>query len=202
MTILIVARHGNTFESGEPPRRVGARTDMNLTQKGLQQGKALGDHFKAQNILPQHIFTSRLKRTIQTAQEIIQACGANAIPQQSDIFNEIDYGPDENQTEDTVIARIGEAALQDWENHAILPPGWSPDSKTIVQNWQDFAARMAADCPDDTVLVVTSNGIARFALELAGNGRDFDLKLATGAYGILEHTSNAGWIVKNWNTRP
>lgn len=202
MTTLIVARHGNTFESGEIPRRVGARTDMNLTAKGLEQGKNLGTHFKSENLLPQFIYTSRLKRTIQTAQEIMAASGLSLTPQASDIFNEIDYGPDENQTEDTVIARIGEAAIKDWENHGTLPAGWSPDAGSIIQNWKRFAVQMTTEHPNDTVLVVTSNGIARFALNLAANGSEFDLKLATGAYGILEHSPETGWTIRGWNIRP
>lgn len=202
MTILIIARHGNTFESGETPRRVGARTDMNLTTKGLEQGKNLGAHLKTLNLLPRAIFTSHLKRTIQTAQEIMKAAGLSLTPQASDIFNEIDYGPDENQTEDEVIARIGTAAIKDWEEHATLPDGWSPDANTIIENWKNFAHQITTDHPNDIILVVTSNGIARFALNLANGGQDFDLKLATGAYGILEHTSETGWTVKDWNIRP
>jgi probable phosphoglycerate mutase len=202
MTILIIARHGNTFESGETPRRVGARTDMNLTAKGLEQGKNLGTHLKTQNLLPIAIFTSHLKRTIQTAQEIMKAAELPLTPQASDIFNEIDYGPDENKTEDEVIARIGGAAIKAWEEHATLPDGWSPDANTIIENWKKFAQQISKDHPNDIILVVTSNGIARFALNLPDSRQNVDLKLATGAYGILEHTPETGWTVKGWNIRP
>lgn len=202
MTTLIVARHGNTFESGEIPRRVGARTDMNLTAKGLEQGKNLGTHLKSENLLPQFIYTSHLKRTIQTAQEIMTASGLSLTPQASDIFNEIDYGPDENKTEEDVIARIGADAIKNWENQGTLPHGWSPDTNAIIENWKNFADHITTNHPNDTVLVVTSNGIARFALNLAPNGSDFDLKLATGAYGILEHSPQTGWVIREWNIRP
>lgn len=199
MTRLIVARHGNTFEAGETPRRVGARTDMDLTAKGVQQAKTLGVHLKTNNLLPNIIFTSHLKRTIQSAHEIMVAANLPLTPQPNDIFNEIDYGPDENRTEDEVIARLGATAIKNWEDHATLPPGWSPDANTIIQNWQNFAANLS----HDTVLVVTSNGIARFALNLATDiPPGCGLKLATGAYGILEHTPQTGWVVRGWNIRP
>ena len=123
-------------------------------------------------------------------------------PQASDIFNEIDYGPDENKIEDEVIARIGAAAIKNWEEHATLPDGWSPDANIIIENWKNFAQQITKDHPDDTVLVVTSNGIARFALNLPDSRQNVDLKLATGAYGILEHTPETGWAVKGWNIRP
>ena len=35
MTRLVIVRHGNTFEAGEPPRRIGARTDLPLTATGV-----------------------------------------------------------------------------------------------------------------------------------------------------------------------
>lgn len=202
VTILLVARHGNTFEPGETPRRVGARTDMPLTQKGLEHGRNLGLHLKNIGLLPDVIYTSRLKRTIQTAQEIMRASALSLTPLATDIFNEIDYGPDENQIEDHVVARIGEQALLDWEEKSILPPGWSPDAATITKRWQKFAEQITHDRPDGIVLVVTSNGIARFALNLPHEQQSYSPKLATGAFGIMEHAPETGWTVQNWNIRP
>lgn len=205
MTILIVARHGNTFEHGETPRRVGARTDLPLTAAGLDHGRNLGTYLKKINLLPDVVYTSRLKRTIQTAAELIAAAGLKVTPQATDIFNELDYGPDENQPEDKVIARIGEQALTDWEERGILPPGWSPDAATIEKRWADFSRTITKDRPGDIVLVVTSNGIARFALDLTGDfdaaRKKFGLKLSTGAFGILEHDGE-NWTIQNWNVRP
>ena len=40
--MFIVVRHGNTFEADEQPRRIGARTDLPLTAKGVEQARALG----------------------------------------------------------------------------------------------------------------------------------------------------------------
>ena len=44
MTTLIIARHGNTFDKGDIPTRVGARTDLPLVEKGRAQAKALVAH--------------------------------------------------------------------------------------------------------------------------------------------------------------
>lgn len=205
MTILIVARHGNTFEHGETLRRVGARTDLPLTEKGREHGRNLGDYLKKINLLPNVIYTSRLKRTVQTAAEIITAADLTVTPQTSDIFNELDYGPDENEPEDNVLARIGEAALTAWEERGLLPPGWSPDISILEKRWADFSRSITKDRPGDIVLVVTSNGIARFALGLTGDfeaaRKQYGLKLATGAFGILEHDGE-NWTIQNWNVRP
>ena len=41
MTQLLIVRHGNTFETGETPRRVGLRTDLPLSSSGRKQANAL-----------------------------------------------------------------------------------------------------------------------------------------------------------------
>lgn len=205
MTVLIVARHGNTFEPGETPRRVGLRTDLHLTEKGLEHGHNLGRYLKKINLLPDRIYTSELARTRQMAECVNESSGLTLTPQAMPMFNELDYGPDENQPEDAVIARIGEQAMADWEDHAQMPPGWSPDAGTIARRWAEFGAHVTATQPDSIILVITSNGIARFALGLggdfAGAQRRFGLKLATGAFGVLEHDGTA-WVVESWNVRP
>jgi 2,3-bisphosphoglycerate-dependent phosphoglycerate mutase len=205
MTILIIARHGNTFEAGETPRRVGAGTDLPLTATGLQQGRNIGAYLKKINLLPGEIYTSRLRRTQQMAAEIIAEASLQLRPQASVIFNELDYGHDENKTEDEVVAHLGQQAISDWEEKAIVPRGWNPNAEIISGRWETFSHDIVRTHPDGIVLVVTSNGIARFALGLTGDfetaRQQYGLKLATGALGMLEHDGNA-WTVQNWNIRP
>ncbi|MDB5492567.1 MAG: Phosphoglycerate mutase [Micavibrio sp.] len=205
MTILIIARHGNTFEAGETPRRVGAATDLPLTAAGRGHGRNIGAYLKKINLLPDEIYTSRLLRTRQTADEIIAEAQLQLQPQATVIFNELDYGPDENKTEDEVIARLGQPAITDWEDLGIVPRGWNPNADVISERWQTFAHDIVKSRPHGIVLVVTSNGIARFALGLPGDfettSRQYGLKLATGALGMLEHDGKA-WTVQNWNIRP
>lgn len=205
MTMLIIARHGNTFAPGQTPRRVGAHTDLPLVESGHEQARRIGKYISQNNILPDIVYTSYLQRTIQTAAGALDAAGHNVPIQHSEIFNEIDYGPDENQTEDLVKARIGEQALINWDRHGILPQGWSPDPADIIASWQTFGEQIRTDHPGQTILVVTSNGIARFAPHLTGDFEHFAqthaIKLATGALGVL--TSEGGhWTVQGWNIRP
>ena len=40
--LLLLARHGNTFDKGDKVVWVGARTDLPLTAKGREQARALG----------------------------------------------------------------------------------------------------------------------------------------------------------------
>lgn len=204
VTTLIIARHGNTFAADETPRRVGARTDLPLVQSGREQARKLGVYLRDHNLTPARIVTSELQRTRQTA-ELAAAAFDGAIPSRTEpAFNEIDYGPDENQTEDFVKARIGEGALTLWEHDGILPAGWSPSAEVIRSAWFEFAAGLA---DGETTLVVTSNGIARFALHLTGQWDHYrtreGLKLSTGALGVLTRRKGEPvWSLAGWNIRP
>lgn len=201
MTItLIIARHGNTFNPDQIPTRVGARTDLPLVESGEEQALRLGHHLKSKYIMPDLVFTSNLRRTIDTAR---LACVAMMCPTpntQLTFLNEIDYGKDENMPESDVIARHGELTLKRWDELGEMPDGWSPRPDTIINSWKFFLDGCAKEHQNKIILLITSNGIARFVLKYAENGNTFPMKLSTGAYGILKF--NQKWMVTDWNIRP
>jgi probable phosphoglycerate mutase len=193
---IYIVRHGNTFDAGEVVTRVGGRTDLPLTAAGEEQASMLGAHFRQAGTAFATARAGPLRRTRRTA-ELILSAQASPPELMTELFlREIDYGPDENRPESEVIARIGKAALEAWEEKSIPPPGWRVDPAAIVGNWQEMFGEFKGEA--GAHLVVTSNGIARFALEAAGaNGA----KLATGAYGVIELEGEDA-RVKGWNLRP
>ena len=205
MTVrLIIVRHGNTFEPGEPVRRVGGRTDLALSASGRAQAEALGRRFAEDGFASAR--SGPLRRTRETAEAILAAQSerrGSAPPLETDLFlREIDYGPDENRPEAEVIARIGADALERWERLGQPPPGWRVDPDALVGNWQ-ARFRELRDAPG-THLMVTSNGIARFALKAAGEAagaRDLASKLRTGAWGEIDLEGEQA-RVRAWNVRP
>lgn len=206
MTTLIIARHGNTFGPGDTPTRVGAHTDLPLVEKGEEQARAIGRYLSENRLIPDVVYSSKLQRTSQTAKIAVKESGVTNPVFELDIFNEIDYGPDENKVEEDVIARIGEQAIKDWDERAVVPDGWKVDPSEIIQNWKNFADQICAFDDNETVLVVTSNGIARFAPHMTGDFDGFlkehNIKLSTGALAILKHDRETGWRVEAWNVKP
>ena len=196
---LFIVRHGNTFDKGDVVTRVGGRTDLPLSSSGRVQAKALADHFAVQGARFATARSGPLKRTRETAAAILAADPAAPDLLTELFLREIDYGPDENRPEDEVIARIGKPALEAWERDSIPPPGWRVDPAAITGNWQELFSDLAESQGDH--LVVTSNGVARFALSASGETRP-DAKLATGAYGILELAPDGTARVTQWNLRP
>lgn len=204
MTTLIIARHGNTFDPGQTPTRVGARTDLPLTESGKAQARAIGAWMKHHGIYPHMVYSSELQRTKQTAELALKEAGYVEHVYPLAIFNEIDYGPDENKPEADVIARIGQQAVKDWDDKAIVPPGWSFDPAQCIENWANFAGHIVTE-DYECVFVVTSNGVARFAPHLTG---DFDgfaenhkIKISTGALAVLQFDGYS-WKIMDWNLKP
>jgi probable phosphoglycerate mutase len=204
MTTLLIARHGNTFEKDQTPVRIG-KTDMPLSSSGRIQAVNLGNYLKINNIHPARVYCGNLKRTQETASLALKAAGISMQPTILSMFDEIDYGPDEGKTNAEVIDRIGEIALRYWESMAVPPEGWLIDTDQIVQDWLNFAKEVISKYPDGTLLVITSNGIARFAPYLTNDFFSFiqhhNIKLATGSIGSLTY-KDGGWKADYWNQVP
>jgi probable phosphoglycerate mutase len=203
-TLLMIARHGNTFSPGDVVTRVGARTDLPLSPSGLEQGWRLGLYLREKNLLPDAVYTSSLQRTTQTAEQAFAAADITRDINVNPLFNEIDYGIDENKPEAEVVARVGAEALKAWDEDAVVPDGWKVDVPTIIRGWIDFGEKIARDEAGKKILVVTSNGIARFAPHLTGDFAGFrrahKLKISTGALCLLAHEGGA-WKIEGWNIK-
>lgn len=202
---LYIARHGNTFEAGETPRRIGSRTDLPLVASGREQGRVLGQWFATNDIRFNGAFTSPLRRTRETAALVLGAQTAPPLLDIGDWLAEIDHGPDENQLEAAVVERIGTEALGAWERNGTPPLDWVVDAQQRRAAWRRLFDT-ASGGADRTLLLVTSNGAARFALladpALHAQARSLpSLKLRTGAFGrIVIDTS--GVHLAEWDRRP
>ncbi|MDR2346505.1 MAG: histidine phosphatase family protein [Planctomycetaceae bacterium] len=173
--ILIIVRHGNTFRPDEEPRRIGSRTDLPLVEE--TRSITAARIIKSRGLFPARVFAAPLLRTMQTAELIVNELGLNCTIQQIPEFTEIDYGPDENQTENNVIKRLGtfylgrhadlneiiqrgKDEIDNWNNNAAAPACWNVDTTKIIADWRNFTDKINKG---ETVLVVSSNGIIRFA---------------------------------------
>ncbi|HBH26642.1 MAG TPA: hypothetical protein DDX54_04495 [Rhodospirillaceae bacterium] len=138
---------------------------------------------------PIRVLCSPLARARETAAVAVRAAGWRVPLRVHPLLTEIDHGPDENRPESAVLARIGREALTAWEEDALPPPGWRVDPADLRRRWLRLANALTG-----TTLIVTSNGIARFAPAAGG-------KLATGAFGIITRDSRQ-WRCAAWNLRP
>jgi len=183
MSRIVICRHGNTFDTGEVVTRVGARTDLALSESGRIQAETLRE------TLSQFDFTkaycSPLTRTRQTATAIINSQTPLEI---LEFLTEIDYGPDENSPEVEVVARLGQDIIDLWDLKAIPPKGWIIDVEGVIKSWRAFFELHRYS--EEDILVVTSNGIARFVLDtLEVLPNEVPRKLRTAAFGLINLTA-------------
>ena len=225
MKTLIIVRHGNTFNKGDTLLRVGARTDLPLTEEGLRQCHDVGTALKARGVVPDEILCAPLQRTRQSAKQIIKGLAVDVPCSVAEFLTELDYGDDDGKPEDDVTLRLGKIALpsptatvdelrekgkqilKQWDNDFVLPEGWShlrekmDDLRTA---WKDFGRTLEAHGEDRTVIAVTSNGVARFATALLDAVHPIpaaSLKLGTGCFAVFEYDGTR-WTCTEWNTKP
>lgn len=222
---LIIVRHGNTFRPGETPTRVGRRTDLPLVEE--ERSRNAGRLLLQSGYTPDRVYAAPLLRTQGTARLMLETMNLALPVETAPDFLEIDYGPDENCGERQVLLRLGREALmrngrdvseadeaeimacgeeimRRWNNEAVPPPGWKVNAPGIIKAWQALAADIRED---ETVLMVSSNGIIRFAPHLlapaaqADFAHDHPLKVATGSVSVFEKSSS-GWQCVLWNAFP
>ncbi|MCL2469914.1 MAG: histidine phosphatase family protein [Alphaproteobacteria bacterium] len=201
MTSLLLARHGNTFESGQTPTFVGARTDMELTEKGRAQSQAVTDFVVAMKKPVTSLLSSPLKRTWFLAEMIGKETGVT--PRADERLREIDYGLWENLTESEITARYGVELLANWTKNGQWPEGmnWKPDQETMRAQIKSLLEEEKSRA-EGLAIIITSNGILRFIYEaVTGQKPDTHAKVATGNLCQLV-LKQGNWNIEAWNLKP
>ncbi|WP_376095313.1 histidine phosphatase family protein [Roseomonas sp. CCTCC AB2023176] len=199
MTDLLLARHGNTFDPGQPALRVGARTDLPLVAEGRAQAARLAEALAAEGLRPARIVAGPLARTRQFAAILADRLGGTIIL--DDRLRELDYGTWEGLTDAEITARHGRDALGAWERRLEWPAaaGWGEGEAAVLSRIGAFLDE-AADAPSPT-LAVTSNGILRLVRRLIeGSPTAGEGKVRTGALCRLRRTGG-GWHIAAWDER-
>jgi probable phosphoglycerate mutase len=161
ITTLLLVRHGHV-EGIRPPRFRG-RTDLPLMPEGVAEAAAVARRI-ALHWKPTAIYTSPLKRCMDTGAPIAQACGLDVsiIPALIDI----DYGHWNWKTYDEAKAEDANLFEQWFATPELVR---FPDGESL----QDLVGR-AADVlrfvreqhPEDTVVLVTHDSVNRATLLL------------------------------------
>jgi len=199
VSLLFLARHGNTFGPGDRIVWVGAKEDLPLVKSGEAQAARLGESLREHSVLPATIVSGPLKRTRRAA-EIIKAITAADVPINIDTrLTEIDYGKWGGKTDDEITSVFGADAISDWRDRHIRPDNadWRPDEATLKSNAMSVLADMTSKTGPS--LVITSNGILRYFH--AAIGFDGDAKVKTGHVCAARY-EDGQWKPIIWNLPP
>ena len=153
MTQLLLVRHGETDWNRD--RRFQGHADPPLNDAGREQARALADQLAGERI--DFVYTSDLVRARETAEIVAARVGADVVVLSE--LREIDVGDWEGLTWPEIEQRHPEGA-RSWHEHG---QGWTSGETYDELGERIIAAlrRIAADHPDQNVLVVGHGGTVR-----------------------------------------
>ena len=196
---ILFARHGNTFGPDDKVVWVGRGSDLPLVDKGRVQAHDAATVLKAQGLIPSAVLAAGLKRTGEFANIVCKDLGI-AAPVTESRLDEIHYGRWEGATTEEMTADpVCAAALTGWQQSDIWPDalGWHTTQQDVINALSAVLNQILAGAFGSSPLVVSSNGILRFAPRILGISAAHSFQLKTGALGCLEHDGGA-WSVRFW----
>jgi 2,3-bisphosphoglycerate-dependent phosphoglycerate mutase len=157
---LILVRHGNTFETGETPVQIGARTDLHLSVRGKAQAEEVARYLISRGISPKALYSGVLKRQRESAE--IAASYFNLKVIETSALTEIDYGLWEGLSSEEISAKWPKeykewAEEGKWQSHIFQ--GSEESHRQKFDAWFDHLKNSHRD---NTVVAFTSNGLLRF----------------------------------------
>lgn len=201
---LILFRHGNTFENGQKPVWIGARTNLVLTKEGKEQAKTAAE-FLAEKVKGiSAIIAAPLLRTRHFAEIINEKIGCPLSTDER--LCEIDYGLWEGLSSEEIKETFGEEKFFAWDLRGEWPEnmGWASSLEEMKKGLSDFLAEEKNILEKEKTIhvAVTSNGVLRLIYSLvSGNPADSNAKVKTGNYCIIAPT-NDSWKIEKWNEKP
>jgi probable phosphoglycerate mutase len=206
--LLILARHGNTFNLDEKPYRVGKRNDLALVQSGINQAHAFANSLLEKKIIPAAIYCSPLQRTKKFSEIITQTLNLQLKHSVDERLNELDYGAWAGLTDEEVKTKFG-TDLENWEKCGIWPKNsqWPETEHGVIQQVKTFAKDLTQVYkPEDVIVAVSSSGKLRYFLKLINKEFEYHIKttgvkVKTGNACVIAFTEGKFELIA-WNVKP
>ena len=131
------------MERKEPVHRLGRRRHQRKGPAEADRGAKL---LKEENLLPDKLHTSLLRRAIHTANIVLDGCDRHWIPvERSWRLNERHYGGLQGLNKAETLAKYGEKQFMEWRrSYDTPPPPLAKDSE-----WSQWDDPRYADIPED-----------------------------------------------------
>jgi probable phosphoglycerate mutase len=200
-TLVILCRHGNTFNKGDKVVMVGAKEDLPLTTHGIEQARAVGAVLATVSVVPTRIISGPLLRTKVFAECVRAQSNAGATIELDQRLIEFDYGAWSGLSNDEIVALSGQQALEAWQERSERPCGitFTPspeDARADATSLMEELSKLRGSC-----VVVTSNGRLReFGRLLVRDGASAH-KVRTGHSCVVLREGDA-WRVVAWDLSP
>lgn len=148
---LYVTRHGET--TWNAANKVCGRTDVDLTERGREQARALGEKLRRQGVKIDRIVASPLKRAVETAQLIAGQIGEPPLSVDERLIEQ-EYGVYEGKD------RKDAGFLANKRQFAFRYPG-GESMMQLAHRLYSLLEELREGYPEETVLLVCHNGVCR-----------------------------------------
>jgi 2,3-bisphosphoglycerate-dependent phosphoglycerate mutase len=113
MKTVVLLRHGESAWNKE--NRFTGWTDVDLTEKGIEEAKSAGKILKEKGFILEKAYTSYLKRAVKTLNEVLDVMDLDWIPvEKSWLLNEKHYGMLQGLNKAETAAKYGEEQVMVW----------------------------------------------------------------------------------------
>lgn len=182
--ILVLLRHGES-EWNKKNLFTGWK-DPNLTDKGVEEARAAGRCLKAQGLIFDRAFASKLIRARRTLQLVLEEIGTPGVEIISDrALNERDYGVLCGLNKDDAIRRWGDEQVDLWRrSYDVHPPGGESLKDTVARALPYYCQKILPAVLNNQRVIVAAHGNSLRALVMVLDGLTPEtipeLELATG----------------------
>ena len=165
---LILLRHGESAWNAK--NLFTGWVDVELSQKGETEAARAGVLLKEAGLAPDVLYTSLLKRAINTADIAMKSAGINSIPtKRSWRLNERHYGALQGKDKAQTLKEFGAEQFQLWRRSFDVPPPAIADDDQYSQMGEPKYADLGGDLPKTECL---KDVVARVVPYLTGEIAD------------------------------
>ena len=143
---LVLLRHGQS--TWNELNQFTGWVDVPLTDQGRKEAARAGELLKQENLLPDVVYTSLLRRAITTANLALEAADRQWIPtQRSWRLNERHYGALQGKNKAQIREEHGDEKFMIWRRSYDTPPPMLPDDHEYSQYQDERYALLGEDLP-------------------------------------------------------
>jgi len=135
MSNLVIMRHGQS--TWNKLNQFTGFKDVDLTEEGREEARQAGRELKEKGISFDVVFTSTLKRAIETTEIALKEAGQESlIPEmiKHDDLRERDYGDLTGLNKDAMREKYGEEQVHIWRRSYDVPPPGGESLQMVVEN--------------------------------------------------------------------